>query len=118
MNSFRAVQEIWATDSACFLESDALTTLLHDLAARVGTRSDDKAYGEMTKIWFKDGNKVLDYIETDTRFNQTSFCDSLAEQGVTVDVDDLKSLIQNMKSLAPSWRDSLGSYGELVFYIA
>src|SRR5689334_11509699 len=101
MNSFRAVKEMFATDSACFVEPHVLITLLHDLAARVGIRSDDKAYDEMTKVWFKDGNKVLDYIETDTRFNQGSFCDSLAEQGVAADVDDLNSLIQNMKALAP-----------------
>jgi len=99
------------------LETGQLITLLHDLAARVGTASDEKTYGELTAIWFEDGTKVLDYMETDSRFNDASFTDSLEEQGVTVDKDDLKALIGNMNTSAKDWRTSIGVHGELVFYI-
>ncbi len=117
MNSFRPVQEIWGTNSACFIQSEELVAFFHDLAARIGTGSEDKTYGDQITIWFEDGSKVLDYIESDTRFSGSSFCESLAEQGLTVEADDLNSLVHNMKSLASCWRHSLGMHGELVFYI-
>ncbi len=117
MNSFRPVQEIWGTNSACFIKTDQLLAFCHDLAARIGTGCEDNTYGDQITVWFEDGNKVLDYIESDPRFCGVSFCESLAEQGITVDEDDLNSLFHNMKSLAPGWRRSLGTHGELVFYI-
>jgi len=43
--SFRAVKEIWNVHSSCFIEPEKLILLLHDLAARVGTASDDHEYG-------------------------------------------------------------------------
>ena len=39
--SFRAVREIWNAHSSCFIEPEKLIVLLHDLAARVGTASDE-----------------------------------------------------------------------------
>ena len=117
MRTFRPVREIWGTHSASFLETDQLVTLLHDLAARVGTSSSEKTYGDVTAVWFEDGTKVLDYIATDSRFNKASFADSLEEQGVIVDKGDLNSLIGNMKTSVKVWRTSLGVHGELVFYI-
>ncbi len=51
--------------SSCFVEPKALITLLHDLAARVGTASDEHSYGENTAVWFEDGKKILDYIQAD-----------------------------------------------------
>ena len=44
--SFRPVKEIWNTHSSCFVEPEELIALLHDLAARVGTASDEHEYGE------------------------------------------------------------------------
>jgi hypothetical protein len=73
---FRPVKEIWNTHSSCFVEPKALITLLHDLAARVGTASDEHSYGDNTSVWFENGRKVLDYIQSDNRFNAESFKDS------------------------------------------
>jgi len=43
--------------------------------------------------------------------------DSLEEQGVVINKNDLTSLIDNMRSLVKQWRSSIGERGELVFYI-
>jgi len=43
--SFRPVKEIWNVHSSCFIEPEKLIVLLHDLAARVGTASDEHEYG-------------------------------------------------------------------------
>jgi len=115
--SFRPVKEIWNTHSSCFVEPEELIALLHDLAARVGTASDEHEYGDNKTVWLEDGNKVLDYIEADKRFDAASFKDSLEEQGVVTDQNDLTSLTANMRSLGKQWRSSIGERGELVFYI-
>jgi hypothetical protein len=115
--SFRPVKEIWNMHSSCFVEPTELIALLHDLAARVGTGSDEHEYGDNTAVWLEDGNRVLDYIEADERFNAASFKDSLEEQGVVINKSALTTLIDNMRSLVKQWRSSLGERGELVFYI-
>ena len=115
--SFRPVKEIWNMHSSCFVEPEELIALLHDLAARAGTASDEHEYGDNKAVWLEDGNKVLDYMEADERFNAASFKDSLEEQGVVVNKKDLSTLIENMRNLAKQWRSSIGEHGELVFYI-
>src|SRR5260370_683725 len=84
---FRTVKEIWNTHSSCFVEPKALIALLHDLAARVGTASDELSYGENTAVWFEDGKKVLDYIQYDPRFRALSFKDILEKHGGIVGDD-------------------------------
>jgi hypothetical protein len=98
--SFRPVKEIWNMHSSCFVESEKLIALLHDLATRVGTASDEHEYGDNKAVWLEDGKKVLDYIEADERFNAASFKDSMEEQGVVVNKKDLSTLVDNMRSLA------------------
>jgi hypothetical protein len=115
--SFRAVEETWNVHSSCFIEPEKLTVLLHDLAARVGTASDEHAYGDNQVVWLENGRKVLDYMEADERFSAASFKDSLEEQGIAVNRNDLITLIDNMRSLSKQWRTSIGKHGELVFYI-
>ena len=91
--------------------------LLHDLAARVSTASDEYEYGDKKAVWLEDGKKVLDYIEADERFNAASLKDSMEEQGVGINNNDLSTLIDNMRSLVKQWRSSIGGHGELVFYV-
>jgi hypothetical protein len=100
--------------SSCFVESEDLIAMLHDLAARVGTASDEHEYGDHKAVWIEDGNKVLDYMEADERFNAAGFKDSLEEQGIGINQDDL---IDNMRGLVKQWRSSIGERGELVFYV-
>lgn len=115
--SFRPVKEIWNAHSSCFVEPEELIMLLHDIAARVGTASDEHEYGENKAVWLEDGNQVLNYMEADERFNAASFKDSMEEQGVVINQNELTTLIDNMRSLAEQWRNSIGEHGELVFYI-
>jgi hypothetical protein len=115
--SFRPVKEIRNLHSSCFVEPEELIALLHDLAARVGTASDEHEYGDNKAVWLEDGNKVLDYVEADERFDAASFKDSMEEQGTAVNKNDLTTLIENMRSLVKQWRSSIGERGELVFYI-
>lgn len=67
--SFRPVKEIWNMHSSCFMEPEDSIILLHDLAARAGTASDEHEYGDKKAIWLEDGTTILDYIESDERFN-------------------------------------------------
>jgi hypothetical protein len=115
--SFRPVKEIWNMHSSCFVEPEELIALLHDLAARVGTVSDEHEYGDNKVVWVEDGKRVLDYMEVDERFNAASFKDSMEEQGVVIKQNDLAALIDNMRSLVKQRRSSIGERGELVFYI-
>jgi hypothetical protein len=101
----------------CFIEPEKLIVLLHDLAARVGTASDEHEYGDKQAVWLKNGRKVLDYMEADERFNAASFKDSMEEQGIAVDKNDLISLI----TICGACRNNGGvpseKHGELLFYI-
>jgi hypothetical protein len=115
--SFRPVKEMWNMHSSCFVETEELIALLHDLAARVGTASDEHEYGDNKAVWFEGGKRVLDYVEADDRFNAASFTESLEEQGIAINKNDLTILIDNMRSLAKQWRRSIGERGELVFYV-
>jgi hypothetical protein len=87
--SFRPVKAIWNVQSSCFIEPEKLIVLLHDLAARVGTASDDHEYGDKQAVCLENGRKVLDYVEADERFNDASFNDSMEEQGIAANKDDL-----------------------------
>ena len=70
-----------------------------------------------TETTRQSGNRVLDYMEADERFNAASFKDSMEEQGIVIDRNDLSTLIENMRTLVKQWRSSIGERGELVFYI-
>jgi hypothetical protein len=115
--SFRPVKEIWNAHSSCFVEPEEVIMLLHDIAARVDTASDEHEYGDNKAVWLEDGKKVLGYMDTDERFNSASFKESMEEQGVVINQNDLTTLIDNMRSLAKQWRSSVGEHGELVFYV-
>jgi len=108
---------MWCEGTHCFVEPKVVVALLQDLAARADTASSENCYGDNIAVWLEDGVKVLVYIEKDTRFNSLSLKDSLEEQGVSAQQSDLASLVENMKSLADEWRNSLGAHGELVFYV-
>jgi len=91
--------------------------LLHDLAARVGTASEEHEYGHKQTVWLENGRKVLDYMETDERFSADSLKDGMEEQGIAANKNDLMALLDNIRSLSKQWRSSLGKHGELLFYI-
>jgi hypothetical protein len=83
----------------------------------VDTASDEHGYGDNQVVWLETGTKVLDYVEAGERFSAASFKDSMEEQGVVINQNDLATLIDNMRSLVKQWWSSVGEHGELVFYI-
>ena len=76
-----------------------------DLAARVGTASDEHEYGDNQVVWLENGRKIPDYVEADERFS------------AAVNRNDLITLIGNMQSLSKQCRRSIGKHRELLFYI-
>ena len=114
--SFRPVKEIWNMHSSCFVEPEELIALLHDLAAGVGTASEEHEWRQQSSL-ARRRQKVLDYMEAGEHFNAASFKDSVEEQGVVINKNDLSTLIDNMRGLVKQWRNSIGGHGELVFYI-
>jgi|SRR5580692_2328819 hypothetical protein len=98
-------------------EPEKLIVLLHDFAARIGTASDEHAYGDNQAVRLENGRKALDYMEADEGFSAASFKDSMEGQGTAVHQDDLIPLIDNMRSLSKERRSSVGKHEELLFYI-
>jgi len=82
--------------------------VLNELAARVGTASNEHEYGDKLAVWLENGRKVLDYMEADERVGAASFKDSMEEQGIAVNSNDLITLTENMRSLSKPWRRSIG----------
>ena len=114
--SFRAVKEIWNVHSSCFIEPEKLMVLLHDVR-RSPYPPWRQEHGDNQVVWLEDGRKVLDYMEADERFSAASFKDSMEEQGIAANKNDLITLIENMRTLSKQWRSSIGIHGELAFYI-
>ena len=54
------------------MEPEELIALLHDLAARIGTASDEHEYGDNKAVWFDEGKKILDYLEADDRLHRAA----------------------------------------------
>ncbi len=115
--SLRPVMEQWNTHTSCFIAHDQIIALFQELSTRVDTPCSETDYGEETVIWIQDGKKLLDFIANDPDCNAASLQKSLEEANVEVNVLDLTALINNMRYLAASWRSSIGSAGEIRFYV-
>ena len=115
--SLRPVMEQWNTHTSCFIEHDQIIALFQELSARVDTLCSEVDYGEMTVIWLQDGQKLLDFIAHDPTFNAASLQQSLEDAGVEVNGLDLAALVNNMRNMAATWRSSIGSAGDLRFYV-
>lgn len=79
--------------------------------------TDEHEYGDNQVVWLENGREALNYMGADERFSAASFKDSMEEQGIAVNKNDLVALIDNMRGLSKQWRSSIGKHGELVFYI-
>lgn len=90
-----------------------LDHLLHDLAARVGTATDEHEYGDNKAVWFEDGNKILGYVETDEHFNAPVLRRAWKSSEIFPNENDLATLIDHMRSLARQWRSSIGEHSVL-----
>ena len=61
---------------------------------------DDHEYADNLVGWLENGRKALDYMGADERFTAASFGNSMEEQGIAVNRNDLIALIDNMQSLS------------------
>ena len=87
------------------------------IAGHVDTRSEDHGYADKTSVYLENGSMVVDYIETNPDFTAESFLSDIEDQGSRAKMADLESLMGNMRSLVPSWRNAIGARGELIFYV-
>ena len=124
--SFRPVLEIWGEHSSMFLDHDDMLEFLDELALRIDDCASANEYGEVTSVFFVDGEKLLDYVEKNPEFTVDSFSESLAWESapnmhwqalLDEKREHLKSLMSNFKTYAPEWRKSINKSGALTFYV-
>ena len=109
----RPVREEGGEPTALFLDHRAAYTLIDEVARGAGTSTIKLDwYKDTENIQVADGPGFLDFVESAT-FTPAWYLDNCDD----VDVDKLSALIANMKALAPQWRESIGSCGELTFYV-
>lgn len=118
---FRPVVETWGPNSAIFVESDTLTELLTSLALASFQDSPSSSpvmvtgYGENDVFWIENGNKFLDYVDSKT---VEEIIASNREIVAMDEVQEIRSLLQNIKALSPDWRKFVDPKGgALRFYI-
>ena len=106
---FRPVKEVWGTATDCFTDPESLEMLLCEL----GDASLNN-YGEYRSVWIQEGQAFLDLIKKKNLITR-----ELPEQIRELIPDEyLKPLLQNLRSLAKEWKDSLDPVdGSLTFYI-
>lgn len=115
---FRPVQEIWGVSSSMFLEHDAMISFLEDLAERANTTSSKQDYGDVTTVFFPDGNAIFDYVENSPEFTAASFIDSMPGDSESEKMfENLENVITNFNAYAAEWRKSIGKDGSLRFYV-
>lgn len=121
--NFRPVVETWGTNSSCFVESDALVEVLTSLVLASSPDSEScpnpqvlvNGYGEVDVLWIENGNKFLDYIDRTTVGQMISENSEIAERP---DVEDVRTLLENIRALASDWRKLVDPKGgALRFYI-
>ena len=118
--SFRPVREDWGPSSDAFIGSENLAALLTGVAYDAGGGNEQLDYGQdVTALHIESGAKFLDVLASDkftVETAKTTLCDMLS--GLEeVPEDDLAALVGNIKSMVEPWRRSIGSDGELRFYI-
>jgi len=109
--SFRPVREEWGEACSCFIDADELVRLLRRIAEILDIPSEHHSYADNVSVWIEDGNKLLDYVES------RRFTASGVARITGLETKALEPLIRNMKAFARKWRSSIGSHGELHFYV-
>ena len=115
--SFRPVIEKWGSSSSFFIESDAIEEVLTSLSLAAFPTGEVliNEYNEVNVVWIEDGKKFLDYIDSKSVDQLISESSEIADQA---DMEDVRSLLGNIKSLSSKWRQLIdGADGSLRFYI-
>ena len=118
--SFRPVREEWGPSTDNLLSSDHVAALLTGVAYDAEISHEQLDYGQdVTALYVGNGAKFLDVLASD-KFTVETAKATLYEMGYDDrggSEDDLAALVGNIKSLVEAWRRSIGSDGELRFYI-
>lgn len=116
--SFRPVEEIWGDSSSSFLQPEDLEDVLITIAEHSFAGDVEAAdYLDVRSIWIENAVNFFDYVKD----KSTDFIIANLLDHVSVinddDVDDLKSVIENIKALDAEWRKSIQEDGSINFYI-
>lgn len=118
--SFRPVREEWGPSTDTFVHSEYIAALLESIAIDAGSTCEQLDYGQdITALYVENGAKFLDALTSD-QFTVETAKAHLEEMGYDdrgITEDDLAALVGNVKGLVEAWRRSIGSDGELRFYI-
>jgi hypothetical protein len=72
-------------------------------------------YGDVDVLWIENGNKFLDYVDSKTVDQMVAENSEIAERS---DVEDVRSVLGNIKVLSAGWRSFVDPKGgALRFYI-
>jgi hypothetical protein len=107
---------MWGTASSNFLKVDDLESVIIaiSLAASPKGRVETNDYNEVRVVWIEQGGKLLDYIDSNSIDQLVAVCGELEDLD---SVEDLRTLLTNMKNLSREWRTSIDDDGSLRFYI-
>ena len=116
--SFRPVVETWGTASSCFVDGDALEQILLDLAefSDPSGITETNDYSDNRVVWIQNGNALLNFIDGNSieeLFDQNSDW----ALGSDEEVANIRTVLENMKSLCTEWCKSVGKDGSIRFYI-
>ena len=116
--SFRPVIERHGPHSSCFIDSEDVEIILSQLADNAGgCLYDSRPDGECTRVQLTNGVAFLNYLES---MNAAVLVDQLISNydGVRgFAVDDLLSLLQNLRALAPDWRPFVDTDGDFISFL-
>jgi hypothetical protein len=98
----RAIREVWGACSSCFVSFESTKLVIAALSeeAHAGDVSEwDRSNGTVCSV--PDGDRFLDYLR-DMPVDDlvTVICNRHSD----IDVDELKSLLQNIQNLVDEWR--------------
>lgn len=101
----RAIKEVWGACSSCFVSFEA-TKLVIAAISEEAHAGDVSEWGRSdgTVCYVPDGGRFLDYLRDVPVDNLVTV---VCNRDSDIDADELKSLLQNMQSLAEEWRTML-----------
>lgn len=120
LSDFRPVREDWGEHSGSFVDRETLIAIIDAIAGYTIEREypgeflEHSNYGEVEVVWILRGSAFLTFIESD-EFTAQWVIDELED--IEVIPDEVNSLTENMKALAPKWQAMLERDGSLRFYV-
>lgn len=116
--NFRPVEEIWGTGSSVFLPSEKLEEVLVAISENAFAGTVEAAdYDDIRSVWIEDAIIFFDFLAEKTTEDLVPLLLNHLSMLTDDDAVDLKNVIENIKSLAIEWRESIQEDGSINFYI-